>query len=239
MIQGSPDRMKSVGLAVIVFATTLGVIAATLPDTRALGGSHQDWVQPDAVARWSPMPISSREWEFNYQPVEALVQTLVIGSDSDLELNRHTAEVLGRIASALPGNLTQADIERIGFLSRQGFPGSAISEVVSNVADDVANTLMGFLRYQQAARAQEQTARNGSGLTTAQLRFERSVALQNQYLGKAEARQLFGQQRRLQQYLIERQTIQANVDLSAAQRQEALDHVSEQFRSGPELESGP
>lgn len=231
--------MKSLGLAVIVFATTLGVIAATLPDKRALGGSDQDWVQPDEVTRRNPVPISNHEWAFDYQPVEALVQTLVIGSDSDLELDNHTAEVLDRIASALPENLTQADIERIGFLSRQGLPGSDVSNVVSDVADDLANTLTGFLRYQQAARAQERIAHNGSGLTTAQLRFERSVALQNQYLGKAEARQLFGQQRRLQQYLIERQAIQANVDLSAAQRQEALDRVIEQFRSGAELQSAP
>ena len=231
--------MKSLGLAVIVFATTLGVIAATLPDKRALGGSDQDWVQPDEVTRRNPVPISNHEWAFDYQPVEALVQTLVIGSDSDLELNNHTAEVLDRIASALPENLTQADIERIGFLSRQVLPGSDVSNVVSDVADDLANTLTGFLRYQQAARAQERIAHNGSGLTTAQLRFERSVALQNQYLGKAEARQLFGQQRRLQQYLIERQAIQANVDLSAAQRQEALDRVIEQFRSGAELQSAP
>ena len=231
--------MKSLGLAVIVFATTLGVIAATLPDKRASGGSDQDWVQPDEVARRNPVPISNHGWAFDYQPVEALVQTLVIGSDSDLELNNHTAEVLDRIASALPENLTQADIERIGFLSRQVLPGSDVSNVVSDVADDLANTLTGFLRYQQAARAQERIAHNGSGLTTAQLRFERSVALQNQYLGKAEARQLFGQQRRLQQYLIERQAIQANVDLSAAQRQEALDRVIEQFRSGAELQSAP
>ena len=223
--------MKSLGLAVIVFATTLGVIAATLPDKRALGGSDQDWVQPDEVTRRNPVPISNHEWAFDYQPVEALVQTLVTGSDSVLEFNNHTAEVLDRIASALPENLTQADIERIGFLSRQGLPGA--------VTSDVANMLTGFLRYRQAARAQERIAHNGSGLVTAQGRFERSVALQNQYLGKAEARQLFGQQRRLQQYLIERQAIQANVDLSAVQRQEALDHVSEQFRSGPELESAP
>lgn len=231
--------MKSLGLAVIVFATTLGVIAATLPDKRASGGSDQDWVQPDEVARRNPVKISNHQWAFDYQPVEALLQTLVIGSDSDLELDNHTAEVLDRIASALPENLTQADIERIGFLSRQVLPGSDVSNVVSDVADDLANTLTGFLRYQQAARAQERIAHNGSGLTTAQLRFERSVALQNQYLGKAEARQLFGQQRRLQQYLIERQAIQANVDLSAAQRQEALDRVIEQFRSGAELESAP
>ena len=223
--------MKSLGLAVIVFATTLGVIAATLPDKRAFGGSDQDWVQPDEVTRRNPVPISNHEWAFDYQPVEALVQTLVTGSDSVLEFNNHTAEVLDRIASALPENLTQADIERIGFLSRQGLPGA--------VTSDVANMLTGFLRYRQAARAQERIAHNGSGLVTAQGRFERSVALQNQYLGKAEARQLFGQQRRLQQYLIERQAIQANVDLSAVQRQEALDHVSEQFRSGPELESAP
>ena len=235
--------MKSLGLAVIVFATTLGVIAATLPDKRASGGSDQDWVQPDEVARRNPVKISNHQWAFDYQPVEALLQTLVIGSDSDLELDNHTAEVLDRIASALPENLTQADIERIGFLSRQVLPGSdvsnVVSDVVSDVADDLANTLTGFLRYQQAARAQERIAHNGSGLTTAQLRFERSVALQNQYLGKAEARQLFGQQRRLQQYLIERQAIQANVDLSAAQRQEALDRVIEQFRSGAELQSAP
>jgi hypothetical protein len=231
MMQSSRDRMKSLALAVIVFATTLGIIAATLPGKRALGGSDQDWVQPDEVARRNPVPISNHGWAFDYQPVEALVQTLVIGSDSDLELNNHTAEVLDRIASALPENLTQADIERIGFLSRQGLPGA--------VTSDVANMLTGFLRYRQAARAQERIAHNGSGLVTAQGRFERSVALQNQYLGKAEARQLFGQQRRLQQYLIERQAIQANVDLSAVQRQEALDHVSEQFRSGPELESAP
>jgi len=231
--------MKSLGLAVIVFATTLGVIAATLPDKRASGGSDQDWVQPDEVARRNPVKISNHQWAFDYQPVEALLQTLVIGSDSDLELDNHTAEVLDRIASALPENLTQADIERIGFLSRQVLPGSDVSNVVSDVADDLANTLTGFLRYQQAARAQERIAHNGSGLTTAQLRFERSVALQNQYLGKAEARQLFGQQRRLQQYLIERQAIQANVDLSAAQRQEALDRVIEQFRSGAELQSAP
>jgi len=223
--------MKSLALAVIVFATTLGIIAATLPGKRALGGSDQDWVQPDEVARRNPVPISNHGWAFDYQPVEALVQTLVTGSDSVLEFNNHTAEVLDRIASALPENLTQADIERIGFLSRQGLPGA--------VTSDVANMLTGFLRYRQAARAQERIAHNGSGLVTAQGRFERSVALQNQYLGKAEARQLFGQQRRLQQYLIERQAIQANVDLSAVQRQEALDHVSEQFRSGPELESAP
>ena len=210
--------MKSLALAVIVFATTLGIIAATLPGKRALGGSDQDWVQPDEVARRNPVPISNHGWAFDYQPVEALVQTLVTGSDSVLEFNNHTAEVLDRIASALPENLTQADIERIGFLSRQGLPGA--------VTSDVANMLTGFLRYRQAARAQERIAHNGSGLVTAQGRFERSVALQNQYLGKAEARQLFGQQRRLQQYLIERQAIQANVDLSAVQRQEALDHVS-------------
>jgi len=231
--------MKSLVLAAIVFATTLGIIAATLPGKRASGGSDQDWVQPDEVARRNPVKISNHQWAFDYQPVEALLQTLVIGSDSDLELDNHTAEVLDRIASALPENLTQADIERIGFLSRQVLPGSDVSNVVSDVADDLANTLTGFLRYQQAARAQERIAHNGSGLTTAQLRFERSVALQNQYLGKAEARQLFGQQRRLQQYLIERQAIQANVDLSAAQRQEALDRVIEQFRSGAELESAP
>jgi hypothetical protein len=231
MMQSSRDRMKSLALAVIVFATTLGIIAATLPGKRALGGSDQDWVQPDEVARRNPVPISNHGWAFDYQPVEALVQTLVTGSDSVLEFNNHTAEVLDRIASALPENLTQADIERIGFLSRQGLPGA--------VTSDVANMLTGFLRYRQAARAQERIAHNGSGLVTAQGRFERSVALQNQYLGKAEARQLFGQQRRLQQYLIERQAIQANVDLSAVQRQEALDHVSEQFRSGPELESAP
>jgi hypothetical protein len=223
--------MKSLVLAAIVFATTLGIIAATLPGKRTLGASDQDWVQPDEVARRNPVPISNHEWAFDYQPVEALVQTLVISSDSDLELDNHTAEVLDRIASALPENLTQADIERIGFLSRQVLPDA--------VATDLANTLTGFLRYRQATRDQERAAHSGSGLTTAQARFERSVALQNQYLGKAEARQLFGQQRRLQQYLIERQAIQANVDLSAAQRQEALDRVIEQFRSGAELESAP
>lgn len=226
-------------LAAIVFAAALGIIAATLPEKRALGGSDQDWVQPDEVTRRHPVPISNHQWGFDYQPVEALVQALVQalvpGSDSDLELTNYTAEVLGRIASALPENLTQADIQRIGFLSRQGLPGS----IASGVADDLASTLTGFLRYRQAARAQEQAAHNGSGPAAAQARFERSVNLQNQYLGTAAAQHLFGQQRRLQQYLIARQAIQANHDLTAAQRQEALGRASEQFRSGPDLENTP
>ena len=235
MIKNSRNRIKSLVLAAIVFAATLGIIAATLPDKRALGGSDQDWVQPDEVTLRHPVPISNHQWGFDYEPVEALVRALMPGSDSDLELTNHTAEVLGRIASALPETLTQADIQRIGFLSRQGFLGS----IASGVADDLSSTLTGFLRYRQAARGQEQTAQNGSGPAAAQARFERSVTLQNQYLGTANAQYLFGQQRRLKRYLIERQAIQANRDLSIAQRQEALGRASEQFRSGTDLENTP
>lgn len=187
-------------LAVVVFAITLGIIAASLPDPSA---------------RRNPLPLSGDDWSFDYRPVEALVTRLAPHFSDRPGLNHDTLNQLDGIAAALPAALSEADIERIGFLSRQGLPAP--------VADDLADTLTAFLRYRHDFRTSPKTAR---------ARFERAVALQNRYFGATRAGQLFGQQRRLQRYLIERQAIHANSDLSAAQRQEALNRASQEFRPG-------
>lgn len=226
MINNCSDRVKTVALATIVFAATLGIIAASLPDKSTSGYHHQEWVQPARLTRQTATPISSHEWSFDYRSVEGLVNTLATSSSGSLVLNNQTLERLNRIASTLPGTLTEADIERVGFLAQQGQPAP--------IADDLAHTLKGFLRYRQAERDLESARDGDSRSLTAQMGYERSVALQNRYLGEIQAGQLFGQQRRLQQYLIKRQAIQANPDLSAAQRQDALNRASERFKSGSE-----
>jgi hypothetical protein len=222
-------RVKTVLLATIVFATTLVIIAVSLPDTSSSGYRHQEWSQPAEVTRQDPVPISSHQWAFDYQPIAGQVSALATGSPGDLALNNQTLERLERIASALPQTLSETAIERIGFLSQQGVPAP--------IADDLADTLKGFLRYRQAIRESTLASDSGNPAVAARTRFERSVVLQNRYLGDARAEQLFGQQRRLQRYLIERQAIHANPDLSAAQRQKALDRASERFKSGSGLES--
>jgi len=209
--------IKSLIVAGTVFAITLGVIAASMPDRQI------------AAANSTTTLISNHEWAFDYPPVEGLIQTLVIGSDNSLVLNSHTAEVLDSIASALPETLTNADIERIGFLAQQGFSAPA--------ASSVATTLTGFLRYRQAERHSQRNTNDNNELVPAEARFELSVALQNQYLGTAQAEQLFGQQRRLKQYLLERRAIQANSELSATQRQNMLERTSHQFEAEREQEN--
>jgi hypothetical protein len=221
--------VKTALLTTIVFAATFGIIAASQPDRSASGYHHQEWVQPPEVARQTPVPISSHEWAFNYRPVEGLVNALASGASDGLALNSHALERLERIASGLPQTLSETAIERIGFLSQQGVPAP--------IANDLADTLKGFLRYRQAMREPALAIDSGNPAETARTRFERSVVLQNRYLGDSRAEQLFGQQRRLQRYLIERQAIHANPDLSAAARQKALDRVSERFESGSGLES--
>lgn len=217
MTTNSQSVIKSLMLAGIVFAITLAVIIADMPDKQALAENHVSTL------------TSNHEWTFDFPPVETLIQTLVIRSDNTLVLNNHTAEVLESIASTLPETLTTADIERIGFLSQQGFPTPAASEI--------ASTLTGFLRYRQAEHNNALTISDNNQLAAAQARFESSVALQNRYLGAAQAGQLFGEQRQLKQYLLDRRSIQTNPGLSAMERQEMLGRISNQFQINRELEN--
>lgn len=223
MMQNRRDMMKTLGLAATAFAIAFGVIAATLPDSKPPGYSHQNWTQPDAVTPHHATPISSREWAFDFLPVSNMIQTLAAGTQRSLVIDSHTLELLNRGSSALPANLSDTDIERIEYLTRVEAPAP--------IAEELADTITGFLHYQQVVEGDSL-----STPTTAKERFERTVALQNQHLGPNRAQQLFGEQRRLKRYLLTRQAIQADSGLSAHQRQRALERAGQEFKSASQQE---
>jgi hypothetical protein len=206
--------------AVLLSALAIGAVRINSIEQRPAPSQPRIWIQPPQVSAHYSDPISSHGWGFDYHPVATELATLAPERNNDFKWNSTTAAVLERAAATLPENLPEASIARIGFLSAQGMPQAGGAEL--------AEALTGMIRY---VHAKNQVTAPGTDSSSAWTGFKTLVALQDQHLGDVRAQQLFGEQRRISQHLLQRRAIQDDERLNSEQRRQALLELTEQFRA--------
>lgn len=175
------------------------------------------WQQPLAISDRYPEPISINNWQFDYEATEQVLQKIKQNKSGKLILNANTARVLEEAVSTLPPLMKQDELRRVEFLVTKGLSGSA--------GQQLASIFTQFYHYQHALNLANSTVKNQEET------FTRTVLLQKEYLGEDVSELFFGQQNRLNNYLLARKAINEDSSLNSVQKQQELIILQNRFKA--------
>lgn len=176
---------RLIWLSLVAFAytaVTLWSIHADLPS--ANNDRKDDWQQL----------IVAQQWQFDYTETEQILAKVKLNSRGELLLNSGLAKILAKAAKSLPADMNEKALERIALL------------VSKNFEDNILATLL--ISYYHLQYAEINQLKTNDKLTS----FQATVALQNHYLGTHIADSLFGKQRSITRYLLERRNIRLKIN---------------------------
>jgi hypothetical protein len=189
-----------------------------------MGNPTNVWYQPSIINSRYPTLISPNNWNFDYSAIEALL--LQIHSrkrfnnnqpnnsqpNNTMTFTADDAELFSKAIQSLPKNLSAVSLQRIQFLIAKEFP--------DDIENQLAKLTVGFYQLQSATdtRAEHEPTQ----LADKMLTFKNKVDSQNHFLGKDTAHQLFGKQRAISYYLLQRRAIKENTQLSSEQKTKKL-----------------
>ena len=210
------NRVTWLFLLAFVYTTiTLWSIHGDLSTTLANGASA-NWRQPILANALYPDPISMQQWHFDYAAIEHILAKVKFSKNSKLLLNPKLAENLAEAVASLPQNMNDRALQRMAFLVSMSLP------YLPKEAEKLATLLISYYHLQYATHKAHSIEKDLLKTTDKLQAFLQKEALQNHYLGESVATQLFGKQRTITRYLLERKAIKENLNLTSQQKQHLL-----------------
>lgn len=184
-----------------------------------MGNPTDAWHQPSVINTRYPALISSTQWNFDYSGIETLLAQIHSRSRFNHNQKNNTigftttdAERFSKAIQSLPDNLSAASLQRIQFLITKGFP--------DDIGHQLAKVTIGF--YQLQSTTDTRAEHKPTQLADKVLAFKNKVDRQDHFLGKDVAHQLFGKQRSISYYLLQRRAIKEDTQLSSEQKRKRL-----------------
>ena len=184
-----------------------------------MGNPADAWHQPSVINTRYPTLISSTQWNFDYSGIETLLAQIHSRArfnhnqkKNTIEFTTTDAERFSKAIQSLPDNLSAASLQRIQFLITKGFP--------DDIGHQLAKVTIGF--YQLQSTTDTRTEHKPTQLADKVLAFKNKVDRQDHFLGKEVAHQLFGKQRSISYYLLQRRAIKEDTQLSSEQKRKRL-----------------
>lgn len=168
------------------------------------------WHQPIAANDLFQEPISIQQWHFDYEVTEKILTQVTLASNGEPLLNSDLAKTLTKAVNSLPENLDDTELKRIAFLVSKNFPDLNPTPEKNNITEAQLSTLL--VNYYHLKSAERNLDKLIDKQFTFQDRFLATVARQNHYLSTYVATQLFGKQRSITRYLLERRAIRLKIN---------------------------
>lgn len=186
-----------------------------------------DWQQPVAANTLFPDAISAQQWHFDYEAIENILANVQLSNTGELLINPGLVSILTKVIDSLPQDISEQALQRIGLLISKSFSH------LPHTAKKLTDVLIKFYHLQYAenkdhsAENKDHSAEKNTQSTRGKLKaLLAEEALQNHYLGKDVASQLFGKQQDITRYLLERKIIKENSALSRQQKNQQLGALS-------------
>ena len=198
--------------------------SSTESHVQNVAGNPTDvWYQPSAINTRYPTLISSTHWDFDYSAIEALLTQIHSREsfnnnqpNSTMTLAASDAELFSKAIQSLPKNLSAASLQRIQFLITKGFP--------DDIGHPLAKVTIAFYQLQSTTdthtehKPADLPKHEYTQLADKMLAFKNKADRQDHFLGKDVAHQLFGKQRAIAYYLLQRRAIKEDTQLSSEQK---------------------
>jgi hypothetical protein len=168
------------------------------------------WQQPIAANDLFQEPISIQQWHFDYEATEKILTQVTLASNGELLLNSDLAKILTKAVNSLPENLDDTELKHAAFLVSKNFPDLNPISRKNNVPEAQLSTLL--VNYYHLKSAEKNLDELIEKKFTFQDRFIATVTRQNHYLSTDVATQLFGKQRSITHYLLERRAIRLKIN---------------------------
>mgnify|MGYP003626368813 CR=1 FL=1 len=198
---------------------TLWSIHGYLPSTFT-SEQTDDWQQPIAASTLFPNTISAQQWHFDYESTEKILSKVEFTNTGELLINPKLVSILTKVINSLPQDMSEKALLRVGFLISKSFPH------LPHEAKKLTDVLINFYHLQYASNKVQSIENNPQNSHKKLQAFLGEETRQNYYLGKDVATQLFGKQRAITRYLLERKVIKENPELNTHQKNQQLDALS-------------
>ena len=216
----NPNRIS--WLCLIAFAYTIVTLWSIHGDlsSRFTREQSDNWQQPIATNTLFPSAISAQQWHFDYESTENILANVKLSDTRELLFNPGLVSILTKVTDSLPQDMSEQGLQRIGFLISKSF--SHLPHEAKKLTDVVIN----FYYLQHASNKVQPVEKNTQSARNQLKKFLEKEIRQNYYLGKDVATQLFGKQRTITRYLLERKVIKENPELNTHQKKQQLDALS-------------
>ncbi|MCW8195789.1 hypothetical protein F6455_13425 [Proteobacteria bacterium 005FR1] len=175
------------------------------------------------VRRASSQETALEEWAFDFAGFERHFAEHVSAENNSI-LNDQLPRQFQSVFQNLPPSLDAKSVERISFLFRKSFPGTA-GEQLSTVFGPIY-----YYHYEKEAAAKRIAQLHPPGSTeyTSAL-LDSAEAMQNEHFSREQVDQLFGKQNSLNRYLLQRRLVREDPELSAEQKRLTLRDLQSAF----------
>lgn len=174
-----------------------------------------------------PNPSSPQQWHFDYETAERILTEVKFSKNGELLINPELAEILSKAVNSLPKEMNNEALQRIDFLIAMSFPNHP------QAAKTLAKLLINYYHLQYATTSASSTDSNSHSTDNKLTAFLKKESLENHYLGEDNAAQLFGKQRSITRYLLERKAIKENTDLNPLQKNQQLNMLKNPLKRSP------
>ena len=174
-----------------------------------------------------PNPISPQQWHFNYEAAELILAKIKFTDKGELLVNPELAKILSKAVDSLPKHMNDEALQRIDFLVAMSFPHRP------QAAKKIAKLLINYYHLQYAVTQASSTENKSTNARDKLAIVLETEALENHYLGEDNATQLFGEQRSITRYLLERKSIKENSQLNQQQKTQQLNRLKKLFKRKP------
>jgi hypothetical protein len=201
-------------------------LAAFIYTSVTLWSIHGDLL-PTQASPLFPNPISPQQWHFDYETAERILTEVKFSENGELLVNSKLAEILSKTINSLPKKINDEALQRIDFLIAMSFPNRP------QAAKKLAKLLINYYHLQYATTSASSTNSNSHSTDNKLTDFLKKETLENHYLGEDNAAQLFGKQRSITRYLLERKAIKENTDLNPLQKKQQLNMLQNPLKRSP------
>ncbi len=177
---------------------------------------------PQALTEPSAAGSGPEDATIDLDQLQHALANIGIDENRDLVLDEIALVSLRQAFKQLEG-ASPALLEQLQMYVQAGLAGGT--------GEQAARILGDYAGYRQALVQAEADWKSTADLSPEQ-QLEQTIALRRQHLGPITASQLFAGEEGHQRYLLGVQEVRANRDLSAEQRQEALEQLRADLRSG-------
>ena len=198
-------------VAFIGFVSLIVVTIATVARHQAIKVNYDQVRQRRQWQPHSELP----KFQFNPAPVDAYLLKLSSTWQEQWQQPSNRSRMVEGLARSFPASTTKKDLIRIQFLIEKTLPFKEGAEF--------AELAIAYFQYKQA---HDELSRQS--LTRAE-RYQQTLSLQQQYFSEEQRQILFQRSNQLTRYLLQRQQIQQQTDLSEQVKQSALKTLHQQF----------
>lgn len=203
----------------VTFIGFVGLIVVTVATVARHQATEVNYDQVRQHRQWQPHPELPK-FQFNPAPVDAYLLKLSSTWQEQWQQPKNRSRMVEGLARSFPASTTKKDLIRIQFLVEKTLPSMEGAEF--------AELAIAYFQYKQA---HDELSRQS--LTRAE-RYQQTLALQQQYFSaehfsEKQRQILFQRSNQLTRYLLQRQQIQQQTDLSEQEKQSALKTLHQQF----------